>query len=81
MTAPSIAADAFRSKLSPRARLLCPRGQDVDALIWAALERFTPQQLANIVGGVDHGLILTTERMRQRLRHAAGYDNDETGDR
>lgn len=52
MTAPeTTAADAFRARLTPRARLMCPRGQDVDALIWAALQRYTPEDLAGLVGG------------------------------
>jgi hypothetical protein len=79
MTAPTDILAAFRNALTGHATRLCPRGQDVDAWIYAACAdgRWTPAELARHVSGTDHGLHLTTGRIRWRLRRAAGLDDTD----
>lgn len=72
--------DAFHAALGPRARRLCPEGQDVDGWIECAVQSgdWTVQTLAAEVGKEGrkaNGLVLTTRRMKQRLRAAAGADD------
>lgn len=74
--------ESFRLALSDHARRLCPRGQDIDAWITAAIDSgdYSPAELARFVGGSDHGLTLTTGRMRLRLMRAAGAYDERQGD-